>query len=172
MRHAARVQCTHEGRPGLPHVMPAQGLPAYAASGSSPSCLPSPPSGRRPFPMDRHYLTPLFEPRSLVVFAGDPQAAPPTPMARQLREALAASVVAGYGGQLTWLDVGMSGTLAEALPTRPRRPKCRCVSRWCRYRCIAAISVCGTRRPTGHFTTQRGSHLPQMKWFSSMRTAI
>lgn len=98
--------------------MPAQGLPAYAASGSSPSCLPSPPSGRRPFPMDRHYLTPLFEPRSLVVFAGDPQAAPPTPMARQLREALAASVAAGYGGQLTWLDVGMSGTLADLATAR------------------------------------------------------
>ena len=40
--------------------------------------------------MDKHYLTPLFAPDSVVVFAGDPQQADaPTPMAGTLRRLLA-----------------------------------------------------------------------------------
>ena len=42
--------------------------------------------------MDRHVLSPLFSPRSLVVFAGpDDDPAACTPEARLLREALAAA---------------------------------------------------------------------------------
>lgn len=68
--------------------------------------------------MDRHFLTPLFEPRSLVVFAGDPDAAPPTPMAGLLRRALQESEGAGYGGQVTWLDIAMTGRLADLATAR------------------------------------------------------
>ena len=32
--------------------------------------------------MDRHFLTPLFNPRSIIVFAGDPDAEPATREAR------------------------------------------------------------------------------------------
>jgi acetyltransferase len=68
--------------------------------------------------MDRHYLTPLFEPRSIVVFAGDPDAEPPTALARTLRASLAESVSQGYPGQITWLDIGMSGKLADLATSR------------------------------------------------------
>ena len=47
--------------------------------------------------VDRHYLTPLFNPGSIVVFAGDPDAEPPTPLARTLRRALREG---GYAGRL------------------------------------------------------------------------
>ncbi len=62
--------------------------------------------------MDRHYLTPLFAPRSIIAFAGAPDA-PPTSAARGLRAALAS-----FGGPVQWLDVAMSGTLAELASTR------------------------------------------------------
>jgi acetyltransferase len=66
--------------------------------------------------MDRHILNPLFAPQSIVVFAGDPDAPEaPTPMAATLRRELAAP---GYVGQLTWLDIGMSGTLADLAHSR------------------------------------------------------
>jgi acetyltransferase len=68
--------------------------------------------------MDRHYLTPLFEPRSIVVFAGDPDAEPPSTMSRLLRAALAESVAAGYGGLVTWLDIGMTGRLSDLATSR------------------------------------------------------
>ena len=66
--------------------------------------------------MDKHYLTPLFSPESVVVFAGqadDP--AGQTPHARALREALRAQ---RYGGTLQFLDVHTSGTLADLAQTR------------------------------------------------------
>ena len=54
--------------------------------------------------MERHLLSSLFAPRSIVVFAGDPEAAEaPTPMAATLRQALKEG---GYTGQLTWLEIG------------------------------------------------------------------
>ncbi len=68
--------------------------------------------------MDRHYLAPLFEARSVVVFAGDPEAEPPTPLAGTLRAALAESAQQGYAGQISWLDVKMTGRLADLANSR------------------------------------------------------
>jgi acetyltransferase len=83
--------------------------------------------------LDQHFLTPLFDPRSIVVFAGDPDAAAPTPAARALRRELARSSVPatppadapaagagprGFGGELTWLDIAMTGTLADLAHSR------------------------------------------------------
>lgn len=66
--------------------------------------------------VDRHFLTPLFNPRSLIVFAGAPDAEPPTREARALREALATEP--GFAGPVTWLDIAMTGTLAELASSR------------------------------------------------------
>jgi acetyltransferase len=66
--------------------------------------------------MDRHILTSLFAPRSIVVFAGDPDAAEAsTPLARTLRRELLAG---GYTGPVTWLDIAMTGKLADLAATR------------------------------------------------------
>jgi len=66
--------------------------------------------------VDRHILSPLFAPRSIVVFAGDPDAADaPTAMARTLRRAL---LDGGFTGPVTWLDIGMSGKLADLAQSR------------------------------------------------------
>ena len=65
--------------------------------------------------MDKHYLTPLFAPESVVVFAGN--AADPdsqTPRARVLHEALRAQ---RYTGTLRFLDLHTSGTLADLAQT-------------------------------------------------------
>jgi acetyltransferase len=68
--------------------------------------------------MDRHYLTPLFSPRSMVVFAGpDGEPERQTPEARLLRAALAAAP-----GQLQvpaqFLHVDTQGTLGELARSR------------------------------------------------------
>ena len=72
--------------------------------------------------MDRHFLSPLFEPRSIVVFAGDPDGMPPAPAASVLRRALQSGMQgnteAGFSGMVTWLDVAMTGTLAELASSR------------------------------------------------------
>ena len=65
--------------------------------------------------VDRHYLTPLFNPGSIVAFAGDPDAEPPTPLAATLRRAVRDS---GYAGFLAWLDVATTGTLADLANSR------------------------------------------------------
>ncbi len=65
--------------------------------------------------VDRHYLTPLFNPSSLVVFAGDPNAEPPGREAATLRKALADST---FKGTVTWLDIAMTGTLADLAQSR------------------------------------------------------
>ena len=89
--------------------------------------------------MDRHILTPLFSPQSIVVFAGrpgtdargvaaegpadsspaaadvSPAAEALTPMAVHLRAQLQSS---GYVGHITWLDIEMTGTLAELALSR------------------------------------------------------
>ena len=66
--------------------------------------------------MDRHVLSPLFTPRSLIVFAGDPDAADaPTPMAATLRSELRGS---GFAGEVTWLDIGMTGRLGDLAHSR------------------------------------------------------
>ncbi|QXL84792.1 bifunctional acetate--CoA ligase family protein/GNAT family N-acetyltransferase [Comamonas sp. NLF-1-9] len=65
---------------------------------------------------EAHYLTPLFAPASLVVFAGERDAPEQlTPQARALHEALRAQ---RYTGTLQYLDVRTSGTLAELAQTR------------------------------------------------------
>jgi acetyltransferase len=69
--------------------------------------------------VDKHYLTPLFSPQSIVVFAGDP-AWPAdhesrTPQARALMAALAAG---GYKGPIAYLDIAMTGTLADLAAAR------------------------------------------------------
>ena len=66
--------------------------------------------------MDKHYLTPLFSPESIVVFAGqtdDP--ATQTTQAKALHEALRAQ---RYTGTLVFLDIHTSGTLADLAQTR------------------------------------------------------
>jgi len=68
--------------------------------------------------VDRHYLTPLFNPRSIVAFAGDPEGEAPTREAALLRQALAEGTALGYAGPVTWLDIGMRGTLAELAQSR------------------------------------------------------
>jgi acetyltransferase len=66
--------------------------------------------------MDKHYLTPLFSPESIVVFAGqadDP--ATQTTHAKALHEALRAQ---HYSGTMVFLDIHTSGTLADLAQTR------------------------------------------------------
>jgi len=66
--------------------------------------------------MDKHYLTPLLAPGSIVVFAGqtdEPEGQ--TAHARAVREALRAD---RFDGTLQFLDVRTSGTLAELAQTR------------------------------------------------------
>ena len=66
--------------------------------------------------MDRHILNALFAPTSIVVFAGDPDAAEaPTPMAATLRKALAEGA---FKGPVFWLDAAMSGTLSDLAHSR------------------------------------------------------
>jgi len=61
--------------------------------------------------MDKHYLTPLFAPQSIVVFAGQAdEPASLTAHARILHQALRAQ---RYKGTLQFLDIHTSGTLAD-----------------------------------------------------------
>ncbi|MFZ2294639.1 MAG: CoA-binding protein, partial [Polaromonas sp.] len=66
--------------------------------------------------MDKHYLTPLFTPESIVVFAGTAdEPASQTSQARTLHEALVAQ---RYSGRLVFLDIhNTSGTLADLAQT-------------------------------------------------------
>lgn len=69
--------------------------------------------------MDRHFLTPLFAPQSIVVFAGDPDGDAPTAEARDLRSALRDGPAdRRYAGHVVWLDVSMTGTLADLAQSR------------------------------------------------------
>lgn len=66
--------------------------------------------------MDKHYLTPLFSPRSIVVFAGSLNAPQEqTTHARLLLEHLKSG---GFSGPLTFLDSSMSGTLGDLAQSR------------------------------------------------------
>ncbi len=62
-------------------------------------------------PMDAHYLTPLFAPDSIVVFAGAPDA----PTTSGIAQALKAQA---FSGQLSFLDIHTTGTLADLAQTR------------------------------------------------------
>jgi acetyltransferase len=66
--------------------------------------------------MDKHYLTPLFTPDSVVVFAGQTDSPDTqTPQAMALLDALRAQ---RYTGTLTFLDIQTSGTLADLAQAR------------------------------------------------------
>jgi len=71
--------------------------------------------------VDHHFLTPLFAPRSIVVFSGSQQPPSGDPadaheaglphLARALRESLNSS---GFPKEaITWLDIGMTGRLQD-----------------------------------------------------------
>jgi acetyltransferase len=66
--------------------------------------------------MDKHYLTPLFSPESIIVFAG-PTDAPnaQTSQARALVQSLSAQE---FKGTLRYLDIHTSGTLADLAQSR------------------------------------------------------
>lgn len=66
--------------------------------------------------MDKHYLTSLFTPSSIVVLAGDAEAPESqTPQARALLEALKAQK---FSGTLQFFDIHTSGTLADLAQAR------------------------------------------------------
>ena len=66
--------------------------------------------------MDQHFLTPLFSPRSIVVFAGDPkQPEAAMPIARAL---LAELTQNGFKGEVNFLDIEMTGTLSDLAQSR------------------------------------------------------
>ena len=66
--------------------------------------------------MDKHFLTPLFSPESIVVFAGQPdEPGGQTPQARALTDNLRAQ---RYTGTLVFVDIHTSGTLADLAQTK------------------------------------------------------
>src|SRR5438034_11649179 len=66
--------------------------------------------------MDKHFLTPLFAPASIVVFAGQAdKAASRTVLGQVTRDALCAQ---RYGGSLQFVDIGTRGTLADLAQAR------------------------------------------------------
>ena len=67
--------------------------------------------------MDKHYLTPLFSPESIVVFAGqaDDPAQPDAAWPRRCARPCGRSA---YGGTLQFLDIHTSGTLADLAQSR------------------------------------------------------
>lgn len=64
--------------------------------------------------MESHYLSPLFSPRSIVVFAGRADQ-DQTSYGRHIRAQLEQG---GFTGPVTYLDVGMTGTLTELAQSR------------------------------------------------------
>jgi len=66
--------------------------------------------------MDKHYLSPLFSPQSIVIFAGcDAHSEPATVHAQRLIENFKSS---GFSGPLTYLDINTSGTLSDLVKSR------------------------------------------------------
>ena len=72
--------------------------------------------------MDKHYLTPLFAPESIVVFAGDPtQPESNTPLARAVLDGLrgvGSSPGKPFAGPVSYFDIHMTGTLADLAQAR------------------------------------------------------
>jgi len=66
--------------------------------------------------MDKHYLSPLLTPASIVVFAGRPDEVDALPP--QAAALLAALKAQRYSGTLTFLDIHTSGTLADLAQSR------------------------------------------------------
>ncbi|WP_310564078.1 bifunctional acetate--CoA ligase family protein/GNAT family N-acetyltransferase [Hydrogenophaga sp.] len=65
--------------------------------------------------MDKHYLSPLFEPATIAVFAGKDTPERQTPQAIALIESLTAQ---RFTGQLVFLDIQTTGTLGDLAQTR------------------------------------------------------
>ncbi len=66
--------------------------------------------------MDKHFLSSLFSPASIVVFAGRPDAPEShTPQSKSLRESLTAQ---RFTGKLTFVDIHATGTLADLATLR------------------------------------------------------
>ncbi|MBA4260658.1 MAG: GNAT family N-acetyltransferase [Comamonadaceae bacterium] len=65
--------------------------------------------------MDKHYLTPLFQPETIAVFSGKDRPERQTPQALALVEALTAQ---RFTGQLVFLDIHTTGTLGDLAQTR------------------------------------------------------
>lgn len=61
--------------------------------------------------MSQHYLAPLFSPKSIAVFAGD--ADRPDGQSAQSRLLVQQITGGGFAGQITFFDIGMSGTLGD-----------------------------------------------------------
>ncbi|MDR3480181.1 MAG: bifunctional acetate--CoA ligase family protein/GNAT family N-acetyltransferase [Burkholderiaceae bacterium] len=66
--------------------------------------------------MDKHYLSSLFSPHSIVVFAGEPgvaesQSTTAQQVVKDLQEG-------GFAGPITFLDIGMRGTLSDLAHSR------------------------------------------------------
>ena len=72
--------------------------------------------------MDKHYLTPLFSPSSIVVFAGDPAKSQAwTPLARAVLDGLRGEGSAPgkpFTGPISYFDIHTTGTLAELAQAR------------------------------------------------------
>jgi acetyltransferase len=66
--------------------------------------------------MDKHFLTPLFSPRSIAVLAGE--ADDPTSQAAQAQVLHRTLVAQRFAGTLTFLDMHYSGTLADLAHTQ------------------------------------------------------
>ena len=66
--------------------------------------------------MDKHYLTPLFSPESIVVFAG--KVDDPTSQNAQAQAVVAALKGQPFTGTLTFIDIHTTGTLADLAQTR------------------------------------------------------
>jgi acetyltransferase len=66
--------------------------------------------------VDLHFLTPLFQPRSIVVFAGDPDA--PSAPTKQARAVIDQMRGGGYEGIVTFLDIAGTGSLADLASAR------------------------------------------------------
>ena len=66
--------------------------------------------------MDHHFLTPLFAPKSIVVFAGHPDHLEEAPALT--RTMLAELRAGGFGGSLNFLDIEMTGTLSDLAHSR------------------------------------------------------
>ena len=101
--------------------------------------------------MDKHYLTPLFSPESIVVFAGDPaQPESHTPLARAVLDGLrgrGSSPGKAFSGPLSYYDIHMTGTLADlalaradlAIIALPRAEIAAALEVAGRIRCRAAL---------------------------------
>ncbi|MEF7617297.1 bifunctional acetate--CoA ligase family protein/GNAT family N-acetyltransferase [Aquincola sp. MAHUQ-54] len=100
--------------------------------------------------MEKHYLSSLFSPESILVFAGDAdEPGSLTPQARTLHEALRAQ---RYAGTLAFLDTRTSGTLADLAQTRadlaiialPPAEVAAALEVACRIGCRSALVMCNS----------------------------